>query len=69
MGIHISRIKSLKLDNWEISHVQTMENNGNCRSNVYYERNVPLYYRRPNPHDPQYVNYDFFYEPIIDYHH
>ncbi|KAH9422856.1 hypothetical protein DERP_008119 [Dermatophagoides pteronyssinus] len=77
MGIHISRIKSLKLDNWEISHVQTMENNGNCRSNVYYERHVPLYYRRPNPHDPhvlreqwiraKYERKEFISEPMTEY--
>lgn len=53
MGIHISRIKSLKLDNWEHCHVQTMESNGNNRSNDYYEQHVPSYYRKPGPNDPQ----------------
>ena len=53
IGIHISRIKSLKLDNWEQAHVTTMEEQGNRKINEHFEKNVPPYYRRPNPNDPQ----------------
>ncbi|KAH9389845.1 hypothetical protein TYRP_007392 [Tyrophagus putrescentiae] len=55
IGIHISRIKSLKLDNWDQSHVATMEANGNALINDYFEKHVPAYYRRPSPSDPHVV--------------
>ncbi|KAI2797926.1 hypothetical protein BLOT_014778 [Blomia tropicalis] len=55
IGIHISRIKSLKLDNWDQAHVDTMEVNGNLAVNKEYEKHVPPYYRRPSPNDPHVV--------------
>ncbi|KPM07039.1 arf-GAP with dual PH domain-containing 2-like protein [Sarcoptes scabiei] len=77
MGIEISRIKSLKLDNWDSSHVKTMEEHGNLLSNAYYEKHVPLYYRKPNSNDPhvlreqwiraKYERREFVAEPMTSY--
>ncbi len=49
----MSRIKSLKLDNWDQSQVIIMEENGNVMSKKLYEKYLPLYYRKPQSEDPQ----------------
>ncbi len=53
IGIHVSRIKSLKLDNWDQSQVIIMEENGNIMSKKLYEKYLPIYYRKPQSEDPQ----------------
>ncbi|CAG2108265.1 unnamed protein product, partial [Medioppia subpectinata] len=55
IGIHVSRIKSLKLDNWDQSQVIIMEENGNILSKKLYEKHLPLYYRKPHPNDSHVV--------------
>lgn len=68
LGSHISRVKSIKLDNWDrtqvtrclqmraIAHVLLqvagMEEVGNEKAREIYEKHVPIYYRRPRPNDP-----------------
>ncbi|KAH9937845.1 uncharacterized protein BXZ73DRAFT_89261 [Epithele typhae] len=36
MGTHISKVKSLTMDQWSKEQVETMKENGNLKSNAYY---------------------------------
>ncbi|KAK9882706.1 hypothetical protein WA026_022757 [Henosepilachna vigintioctopunctata] len=53
MGVHISKVKHLKLDRWEDSQVQRMKEVGNMKAKLKYEERVPPCYRRPKYNDPQ----------------
>lgn len=53
MGVHISKVKHLKLDRWEDSQVERMKEVGNLKSKLKYEERVPPCYRRPREDDPQ----------------
>lgn len=53
LGAHISRIKSIKLDNWEDSQIAAMKDMGNRASKQIFEKYVPIYFRKPKPGDPQ----------------
>lgn len=53
MGVHISKVKHLKLDRWEDSQVERMKEVGNIKSKMKYEERVPPCYRRPKENDPQ----------------
>lgn len=41
LGTHISKVKSVNLDEWKTEFVDVMKAIGNNRSNAYYEKNVP----------------------------
>lgn len=51
LGVDISRIKSVKLDNWEDNQVKKMAEVGNDVVNAKYEEHLPPYYKRPTKHD------------------
>lgn len=51
LGAHISKIKSVKLDNWDRTQVSMMEDVGNEKANCQYEQYLPNYYRRPKQGD------------------
>lgn len=53
LGVHISKVKNLKLDRWDAAQVARMEQMGNDKANEKYEAFVPISYRTPNEHDPQ----------------
>lgn len=53
MGVHISKVKHLKLDRWEDSQVERMKEVGNLAAKLKYEERVPPCYRRPKEYDPQ----------------
>lgn len=53
MGVHISKVKHLKLDRWENSQVERMKEVGNTNAKHKYEQRVPICYRRPNENSPQ----------------
>ncbi|XP_076310864.1 arf-GAP with dual PH domain-containing protein 1-like isoform X2 [Tachypleus tridentatus] len=53
MGPHISKVKSIRNVHWDTSQVDMMENGGNQRAHVKYEKHVPVCYRRPLAHDVQ----------------
>ncbi|XP_075224392.1 arf-GAP with dual PH domain-containing protein 1-like [Lycorma delicatula] len=53
MGAHISKVKHLKLDNWEDSQLERMREVGNIAAKLKYEQRVPVCYRRPVEGDPQ----------------
>lgn len=59
MGSHISRIKSVKLDNWDRTQVSCMEENGNEKVRLVYEKHLPEYYRRPKQSDTKLVLVEF----------
>ncbi|KAL1517223.1 hypothetical protein ABEB36_001016 [Hypothenemus hampei] len=53
MGVHISKVKHLKLDRWEDSQVERMKEVGNTKAKMKYEERVPPCYRIPKEDDPQ----------------
>ena len=53
MGAHISKIKHLKLDQWEDAQVTRMREVGNINAKLKYERWVPPSYRKVERNTPQ----------------
>ncbi|XP_013387548.1 arf-GAP with dual PH domain-containing protein 1 isoform X2 [Lingula anatina] len=53
LGSHISKVRSLTLDNWDDEQIKKMEEVGNLRAKEKYEQMVPPSYRRPNTKDVQ----------------
>lgn len=53
MGAHVSKIKHLKLDQWEDAQVSRMKEVGNMNAKLRYERWVPPSYRRVDKSTPQ----------------
>lgn len=53
MGAHISKIKHLKLDQWEDAQVARMREVGNNNAKLKYEQWVPASYRRIDMRTPQ----------------
>lgn len=43
------------MDKWEDSQLERMQDVGNTRAKMNYERRVPACYRRPIESDPQWV--------------
>uniref|UniRef100_A0A5K3FMR8 Arf-GAP domain-containing protein n=1 Tax=Mesocestoides corti TaxID=53468 RepID=A0A5K3FMR8_MESCO len=47
LGVHISKVKSLNLDSWDIHQVAMLKDVGNRRARQIYEANLPEFFRRP----------------------
>ncbi|CAL4115411.1 unnamed protein product, partial [Meganyctiphanes norvegica] len=52
LGTHISKIKSLTLDKWDDSQVESIEDLGNDAAHAKYLQHVPECYRIPKHGDP-----------------
>jgi len=61
LGVHISRVRSLRLDQWDHKGVKHMEEQGNEKINSQLEAHMPPYYRKPNADDPQVYREHFIY--------
>ncbi|XP_069124761.1 arf-GAP with dual PH domain-containing protein 1-like [Argopecten irradians] len=53
LGTDYSRVKSIRLDNWDSDHVQNMETIGNEKANALHEKLKPAFYKKPSRGDPQ----------------
>jgi len=51
LGVHISRVKSLFLDNWKREELEFLRDNGNAKSKSTWEHKVPENFVRPTPTD------------------
>ncbi|KAK3090646.1 hypothetical protein FSP39_013373 [Pinctada imbricata] len=51
-GTDVSRVKSIKLDNWDTDQVKNIADVGNNAARCIYEAHIPPYYRRPRQSDP-----------------
>lgn len=51
LGVDISRVKSIRLDNWDDDQVKKMSELGNDVVNKKYEQHLPKYYKRPTKTD------------------
>lgn len=49
LGVHISKVRSLVLDNWDDELLETMRKVGNARSNALWEANIPANCETPKP--------------------
>uniref|UniRef100_A0A8C5A299 Arf-GAP domain-containing protein n=1 Tax=Gadus morhua TaxID=8049 RepID=A0A8C5A299_GADMO len=47
LGVHISRVKSVNLDQWTSEQIQSIQDMGNTRARKRYEANLPESFRRP----------------------
>ncbi|XP_071385127.1 stromal membrane-associated protein 1-like isoform X2 [Centroberyx affinis] len=47
LGVHISRVKSVNLDQWTPEQIQSMVDMGNSRARQLYEAHLPDSFRRP----------------------
>ncbi|XP_067876220.1 stromal membrane-associated protein 1 isoform X2 [Heterodontus francisci] len=47
LGVHISRVKSVNLDQWTPEQIQCMQDMGNTKARHRYEANLPEHFRRP----------------------
>ncbi|KAM9317044.1 stromal membrane-associated protein 1 [Gastrophryne carolinensis] len=47
LGVHISRVKSVNLDQWTPEQMQCMQDMGNTKARILYEANLPENFRRP----------------------
>ncbi|XP_029451508.1 stromal membrane-associated protein 1 isoform X5 [Rhinatrema bivittatum] len=47
LGVHISRVKSVNLDQWTPEQIQCMQDMGNTKARLCYEANLPENFRRP----------------------
>ncbi|XP_010871235.2 stromal membrane-associated protein 1 [Esox lucius] len=47
LGVHISRVKSVNLDQWTAEQIQSIVDMGNTKARQIYEANLPDTYRRP----------------------
>ncbi|XP_069462319.1 stromal membrane-associated protein 1 isoform X1 [Ambystoma mexicanum] len=47
LGVHISRVKSVNLDQWTPEQIQCMQDMGNTKARIVYESNLPESFRRP----------------------
>lgn len=47
LGVHISRVKSVNLDQWTPEQMQCMQDMGNTKARLLYEANLPENFRRP----------------------
>ncbi|XP_061085599.1 stromal membrane-associated protein 1-like isoform X1 [Conger conger] len=47
LGVHISRVKSVNLDQWTAEQIQSIQDMGNTRARQMYEASLPENFRRP----------------------
>ncbi|XP_060582697.1 arf-GAP with dual PH domain-containing protein 1-like [Ruditapes philippinarum] len=59
LGVDTSRVKSIKLDNWDDDQVMKMSEKGNDVVNKKYEQHLPKYYMRPTRHDVEILRAQF----------
>ncbi|XP_073144934.1 probable ADP-ribosylation factor GTPase-activating protein AGD11 isoform X2 [Henckelia pumila] len=63
LGVHISKVLSVKLDEWTIEQVDALnEIGGNMAVNLKYEANIPDNYKRPKPESSPEERADFISE-------
>jgi len=53
LGSHISRVRSLNLDEWPAGHLAVMTGLGNQLANSIWEHKITLPYRKPKPDSPR----------------
>ncbi|XP_072358370.1 stromal membrane-associated protein 2-like isoform X1 [Scyliorhinus torazame] len=47
LGVHISRVKSVNLDQWTPEQMQCIQEMGNSKARILYEANLPPNFKRP----------------------
>jgi len=65
IGLHITRIKSIKLDSWTLKQMFMMNCVNNEEANSYWEAKRPNNRARPNHETPQEVLKNFIYSKYV----
>eukprot|EP00002_Diphylleia_rotans_P029268 TRINITY_DN5951_c0_g1_i1.p1 TRINITY_DN5951_c0_g1~~TRINITY_DN5951_c0_g1_i1.p1 ORF type:complete len:229 (+),score=48.30 TRINITY_DN5951_c0_g1_i1:44-730(+) len=48
LGVHISKVRSVKLDDWDEEQYQSVARTGNVEGNKHWEATLPAYFLRPD---------------------
>ena len=48
IGVHVSKVKSLSLDQWTAEQISSVASKGNAVNRAIYEATLPLSFVRPN---------------------
>ncbi|MEQ2240449.1 Stromal membrane-associated protein 1 [Ilyodon furcidens] len=64
LGVHISRVKSVNLDQWTPEQIQSMVDMGNTRARQLYEAHLPENFRRPQTDQYPPVALSYNVDPI-----
>eukprot|EP00808_Paulinella_micropora_P010537 g15361.t1 len=59
LGTHISEVRSISMDKWQMEWVQTMDRIGNTKANAYYEAKMPAQASLPGPTAPDEIVTEF----------
>ncbi|KAJ6463959.1 hypothetical protein C8R45DRAFT_1024739 [Mycena sanguinolenta] len=73
IGTHVSKVKSLTMDSWTKEQTENMKNNGNIKSNLFYNPNETRHPPPPNLMDgerdsemEQYIRSKYEYKSFVD---
>ena len=53
LGVHISTVRSVELDTWELNTINFMSEHGNLKANAIYEHTITKEYKKPSPNSPR----------------
>ncbi|NXM53246.1 SMAP2 protein, partial [Illadopsis cleaveri] len=65
LGVHISRVKSVNLDQWTQEQIQCVQEMGNGKANRLYEAYLPENFRRPQTDQHPFFSFFFSVESFI----
>ncbi|NXI26252.1 SMAP2 protein, partial [Sterrhoptilus dennistouni] len=60
LGVHISRVKSVNLDQWTQEQIQCVQEMGNGKANRLYEAYLPENFRRPQTDQHPFISVESF---------
>lgn len=66
LGVHISQVRSTNLDTWLPRQVEFVRTMGNVKGNNYWEKNLPVGFRRPPGNAPNPALIDFIRAKYCD---
>eukprot|EP01119_Soliformovum_irregulare_P005113 TRINITY_DN164_c0_g1_i1.p1 TRINITY_DN164_c0_g1~~TRINITY_DN164_c0_g1_i1.p1 ORF type:complete len:404 (-),score=111.43 TRINITY_DN164_c0_g1_i1:43-1254(-) len=59
LGTHISKVRSIELDDWDQEQVRIMKLIGNTKANKIWEANIPSHFERINPNTTDHDRQEF----------
>ncbi|KAI3352860.1 hypothetical protein L3Q82_019438 [Scortum barcoo] len=66
LGVHISRVKSVNLDQWTSEQIQSIQEMGNTKARQLYEANLPESFRRPQTDQDKYEKKKYYSKNVTN---
>eukprot|EP01091_Cochliopodium_minus_P014144 TRINITY_DN4743_c0_g2_i1.p1 TRINITY_DN4743_c0_g2~~TRINITY_DN4743_c0_g2_i1.p1 ORF type:complete len:1065 (-),score=302.40 TRINITY_DN4743_c0_g2_i1:84-3278(-) len=66
LGVHISTVRSVELDSWDINVVNFMSENGNMKVNAIYEYEIPKPFVKPSSNTSRNEKTEFIRAKYVD---